>query len=179
MKVLVILAHPSITTSRLNAHLKKGIANQSDIKINELYEEYPDEQIDIKREQLLVEEHNRVIFQFPNYWYNYPPLLKKWFDEVLERGWAFSGGDAIRGKELGVAVSSNYSPEDYRFDGHHRHTIEQIMAPFHATCNFIGAKSLPIFKTFNDLMQTDEDLDEQAKEYLKYLRKPFTFHDST
>ncbi|WP_088105795.1 NAD(P)H-dependent oxidoreductase [Halalkalibacter urbisdiaboli] len=176
MKILVILAHPSIEQSKLNAHLKSAILKQPDITINELYKEYPDENIDVKREQRLLEEHERIIFQFPNYWYSYPSLLKKWFDDVLERGWAFKGRHALNGKEFGVAISSAFTPEDYRYDGLNRHTIEQIMAPFYATCNFIRAKSLPIFKTFADLMETEDDLDQQSQKYLEYLRKSYRFH---
>jgi glutathione-regulated potassium-efflux system ancillary protein KefG len=176
VKTLVVIAHPSIEQSKLNAHLKKTILNQPDITMNELYNEYPDESIDVKREQRLLEDHDRIIFQFPNYWYSYPPLLKKWFDQVLERGWAYKGGYALRGKEFGLAISSAFTPEDYRFDGLHRHTIEQIMAPFYATCNFIGTKSLPIFKTFADLMETEEDLHQQSQKYLDYLRKSYSFH---
>ncbi|WP_175615894.1 NAD(P)H-dependent oxidoreductase [Piscibacillus halophilus] len=113
--------------------------------------------MDIKHEQLLLEEHNRVIFQFPNYWYSYPPLLKKWFDLVLERGWAFRGQHALKGKEFGIAVSSGFTAEDYRFDGLHRHTIDQVMAPFTATCNFIRVKSLPLFATFEEELETSAD----------------------
>ncbi|WP_085524330.1 NAD(P)H-dependent oxidoreductase [Tuberibacillus sp. Marseille-P3662] len=176
MKTLVIIAHPDINQSRINAHLKQAIINQPDITVHELYREYPDESIDVQYEQRLLEDHDRTIFQFPNYWYSYPPLLKKWFDDVLERGWAFKGRYALRGKAFGVAISSGFTPEDYRFDGHHRHTIEQIMAPFYATCNFIRTKSLPLFKTFEDLMVTEADLDQQAQKYLEYLRQSFSFH---
>jgi glutathione-regulated potassium-efflux system ancillary protein KefG len=176
MRKLVIVTHPTMKESRLNAYLMQAISNEPDITIHELYKEYPDESIDVKREQLLLEEHDRIVFQFPNYWYSYPPLLKKWFDMVLQRGWAFSGGAALRGKEFGIAISSNYTAEEYRFDGMHRHTIEEIMAPFYATCNFIGTRSLPIFKTFNDSMITEKDLEKQSKRYLNYIRKTYTFH---
>ncbi|MDL4842277.1 NAD(P)H-dependent oxidoreductase [Aquibacillus rhizosphaerae] len=176
MSILVIVAHPSMDESRLNAYLERSILGAADITVNNLYHRYPDEKIDIKREQRLLMEHERIVFQFPNYWYSYPPLLKKWFDLVLERGWAFKGGYALGGKEFGVALSSGFTTEDYRFDGLHRHSIEQIMAPFYATCNFIRTKSLPIFNTFEDEMKTEADLEQQAEKYLLYLRKAFTFH---
>ncbi|MRH41765.1 general stress protein [Aquibacillus halophilus] len=177
MKTLVNIAHPTMQESRLNAYLKDAIKNQPDLKVNDLYAEYPDEQIDVTREQQLLEEHDRVIFQFPNYWYSYPPLLKKWFDHVLLRGWAFKGGYALEGTEFGLAISSGFTSEDYRFDGLHRHSIEQVMAPFYATCNFIRTKSLPIFNTFEDEMNTELDLQNHSLEYLKYLRREsYPFH---
>lgn len=176
MKILVVVAHPTMEESRLNAYLKEIISDQPDITVHELYQNYPNERLDIKKEQYLLEQHDRIIFQFPNYWYSYPPLLKKWFDQVLERGWAFKGRYALSGKEFGVAISSATSPEEYRFDGLHRHTIEQIMAPFYATCNYIRTKSLPIFKTYEDLVETEEGLQQHGHHYLEYLRKPYSFH---
>lgn len=161
--------------SRLNAALKKAISNQSDITIHELYSEYPDEQIDVKNEQALMENHDRIIFQFPNYWYSYPSLMKKWFDVVLQKGWAFSGTYKLEGKELGLAISSSAYPDDYRFDGQHRHTIEQLMTPFYSTSNIIRTKTLPIFNTFSELVDTNEKLEVHARRYLEYLRASFHF----
>nr|WP_260506727.1 NAD(P)H-dependent oxidoreductase [Brevibacillus brevis] len=66
----------------------------NDITIHEIYKEYPDWNIDVPREQQLLEAYDHVIFQFPLYWYSYPPLLKKWFDDVFAYGWAYgSNGD--------------------------------------------------------------------------------------
>ncbi|MDG5788538.1 NAD(P)H-dependent oxidoreductase [Evansella sp. AB-P1] len=177
MKILVIIAHPSLDEdSRLNAALKDAIENKSDITINELYKEYPDEEIDVKREQQLAEEHDRIIFQFPNYWYSYPHLLKKWFDVVLEKGWAFNGVYKLEGKELGIAISSNAHPHDYRYDGQHRFTIEQIMTPIYATSSIVRTKTLPIFNTFTELVETEESLKKHGEAYVEYIRSPYTFH---
>ncbi|MBM7573385.1 NAD(P)H-dependent oxidoreductase [Aquibacillus albus] len=179
MRILVIVVHPTMEESAINKRLKKAIVGKSNILVHDLYDTYPDENIDIKREQQLLEGHDRVVFQFPNYWYSYPPLLKKWFDLVLERGWAFRGKHALQGKEFGIAVSSGFTREDYRFDGLHRHTIEQVMASFFATCNFIRVKSIPMFTTFEDELETEEDLERMSQQYLAYLRKRYSFHRNT
>lgn len=65
MKTLVIIAHPDIDQSRINAHLKRAIHNQPDVTVHELYREYLDKRIDIQNEQRLLEDHDRTIFQFP------------------------------------------------------------------------------------------------------------------
>ncbi|WGQ09202.1 NAD(P)H-dependent oxidoreductase [Pedobacter gandavensis] len=51
--------------------------------LRHLYDLYPDEKIDVKEEQSWVETHDKIIFQFPFYWFNSPPLFKKWLDQVL------------------------------------------------------------------------------------------------
>lgn len=87
MKTLVIVAHPDLNASRVNRRWKEELLKHpGEIELHELYAEYPDWQIDVTREQQLLEAHERVILQFPFYWYSYPPLLKKWFDEVFAYG---------------------------------------------------------------------------------------------
>ncbi|WP_228547471.1 NAD(P)H-dependent oxidoreductase [Filobacillus milosensis] len=170
-----MLAHPDIEQSSINASLKAAVIGEK-ITLHELYKEYPDWNINVKREQLLLLEHDRIIFQFPNYWYSYPPLLKKWFDDVLERGWAFRGQHALEGKEFGVAISSGFTNEDYRFDGLHRHNLEQILAPFYATCNFIRGKTIPAFKSFEGELVTEEDYENIKILYKQYLNQEFPYH---
>jgi glutathione-regulated potassium-efflux system ancillary protein KefG len=40
--------------------------------------------IDRTRLQMLLLQHDVIIWQHPFYWYSFPPLLKQWFDMVLE-----------------------------------------------------------------------------------------------
>ncbi len=84
MKTLVILAHPNLEVSRVNQRWREELLQYpNDITIHEIYKEYPNWNIDVPREQNLLEAYNHVILQFPLYWYSYPPLLKKWFDDVF------------------------------------------------------------------------------------------------
>lgn len=77
MKTLVILAHPNIEDSRVNQRWKQELLQYTnEITIHEIYKEYPNWSIDVLREQKLLETHSNIIFQFPLYWYSYPPLLK-------------------------------------------------------------------------------------------------------
>lgn len=77
MKTLVILAHPDIESSKVNKVWKRELLKYSDeITIHELYKEYPDWNIDVLREQNLIETYEKIVFEFPLYWYSYPPLLK-------------------------------------------------------------------------------------------------------
>jgi len=74
---LVIFAHPHLDKSHVNkAWLKEIKRHPEKITVHDLYASYPDWQIDVQREQELAEKHDRMIFQFPFYWYSSPPLLK-------------------------------------------------------------------------------------------------------
>ena len=107
MKVLVLAFHPNMEQSVVNRAFADTLKDAPGITLRDLYQEYPDEAIDVEKEQKLCEEHDRIVFQFPLYWYSSPPLLKKWLDHVLLYGWAYgTNGTALRGKEFMVAVSA-------------------------------------------------------------------------
>src|ERR1700754_351570 len=115
MKTLVIVAHPELNTSRINRKWmhRLGVPRSRDVTVHDLYAAYRDRPIDVAREQALLKAHDRVILQFPFFWYSAPPLLKTWIDMVLEHGWAYGpGGHALRGKEFGIAVSTWTSREN-------------------------------------------------------------------
>lgn len=53
----------------------------------DLYELYPDFDINIRKEQKRLEAFDVIIFQHPIYWYSCPPLLKQYIDLVFEYDW--------------------------------------------------------------------------------------------
>ncbi|MEK4996962.1 NAD(P)H-dependent oxidoreductase [Paenibacillus sp. FSL H7-0918] len=172
MKTLVILAHPNLENSRVNQRWKEELLlYPNDITLHEIYKEYPDWNIDVSREQNLMEAYDHVIFQFPLYWYSYPPLLKKWFDDVLAYGWAYgSNGNKLNGKKLGLALSIGDKKENYQPAGSVSFTVDQVIAPFKASAKHVGAEALPYFAVFGASFQaSDEEINTSAKEYIEYI----------
>ncbi|MBO7746755.1 NAD(P)H-dependent oxidoreductase [Paenibacillus sp. MWE-103] len=146
-KSLVLVAHPNLENSNVNKRWLVEIQQYpAFITINDLYANYPNFQIDVVKEQLLVEQHDRIIFQFPFYWYSSPPLLKKWLDDVLTYGWAFtSKGSKLKGKELALAISIGGSESDYRHGEGEGYSINELISPFHETSNLIETNFLVPF----------------------------------
>jgi len=99
-RVLVLFAHPAFGRSRLNRALLTAARDLAHPPtIHDLYESYPDVDVDVVREQELLTEHDVIVCQHPLFWYSTPALVKQWFDLVLEHGWAYgSSGHALRGK---------------------------------------------------------------------------------
>ena len=85
-RTLVIVAHPNLTNSRANATRLAEIEDLGNVTVHDLYQTYPDFDIDVAREQQLLREHDTVVLQFPLYWYNVTPVVKAWFDAVLIHG---------------------------------------------------------------------------------------------
>ena len=105
-KTLIILAHPNIAESKVNKALLDGIQNESNITVHDLYATYKTvEAIDVAKEQALLVQFDRIIFQFPLYWYSAPAMLKEWQDKVLSYGFAYGPeGSKLAGKESKIIV---------------------------------------------------------------------------
>lgn len=141
--ILVLFAHPALERSRVNLRLVREIRDLPGITFHDLYEAYPDFQIEIRREQKLLSDHEVIVLQHPFYWYSAPSLVKEWLDLVLEHGWAYGrGGTALAGKTLLNAVTTGGPEEVYRPEGHNRFTMRQFLAPFDQTAHLCGMRYL-------------------------------------
>lgn len=170
MKTLVIAVHPGLQEgSRINRKLTETVRQRDGVTVHDLYQQYPDGQIDVGAEQQLLLEHDRVVFQFPFWWYSSPPLLKHWFDEVLTFGWAYGpGGDKLHGIEWGIAVTTGGTEEAYGSEGYNRYSVEELTRPFEVTASLVGAKYLPVFAVHNAMQLTDEEIQRHAGDFAIY-----------
>ncbi|KEO82293.1 NAD(P)H-dependent oxidoreductase [Tumebacillus flagellatus] len=172
MKTLVLLAHPNLEESRINQRFAKELETLPNVTLHALYDVYPDEKIDVAREQQLLLDHDRIVLQFPLYWYSSPSLLKKWQDEVLTYGFAYgSTGDKLHGKELLVAISTGGPAEAYQAGGYNNYTLSELLRPFQQTANLIGARYLPIFSVSSTFQMSDEQLDANAKALAEHITR--------
>ncbi|WP_310829183.1 NAD(P)H-dependent oxidoreductase [Paenibacillus pedocola] len=177
MKTLVIVAHPNLGDSRINQAWTQALQAQEDVTVHVLYGVYPDGKINVAREQQLLDSHDRIIFQYPLYWYSTPPLLKQWFDEVLEHGWAFGiGGDHLQNKEIGVAISTAGTAASYQPEGSNLFTIQDITKPVAALANYVSAVYLPPFVLHDARNVTDEQLLASSAAYLQHLAEVQPLH---
>lgn len=145
-KVLINFAHPAKSHSKINRALKHAIVGLEGVTINDLYAQYPDFMIDIKREQQLCESHDVIIFQHPMYWYSTPAIVKEWLDLVLEHDWAYgSKGTALQGKLFMQALSAGGDESSYQETGSNKFTIRELTAPMQATANLCKLEWVPPF----------------------------------
>ncbi|AFC28197.1 NADH dehydrogenase [Paenibacillus mucilaginosus 3016] len=173
MKVAVIVAHPDLTKSRANHALVQQFHAQSGVDVYNLYHEYPDWRIEVSKEQQRLLKYDRIVLQFPFYWYSCPPLLKKWFDDVFTYGWAFgTGGEHLKGKEFLVATTIASPEESYQTDGDNRFTIEELLRPIEQTIVKCHGVYLPFFAIYGVEKLTDAELAEQASRYAGYIQTP-------
>jgi glutathione-regulated potassium-efflux system ancillary protein KefG len=171
-KVLILFAHPRLETSRIHNALLQQLPRNRDLSFNDLYEQYPNFNIDTDREKYLLLQHDIIIWQHPLYWYSAPPLIKQWIDMVLEFGWAYGpGGNALSGKMAFNIISSGGPRESYTTTGHHKNTLRQFLLPFERTTTLCNMNYLPPFAIQGTHRLNNESLEEQSQQYKTVLNK--------
>jgi len=173
MKTLVIVTHPNMESSVVNRRWIEELKKYpDDFEIHQLYKVYPDEKINVLAEQRLMENYDKIVFQFPMYWFSCPPLLKKWFDEVLIYGWAFGrkSGYKLENKKIGIAISVGSTEEDYSLKGNYRHTFKELIVPFELTFKYVRANYRSFFAYYGlDSNTPSERIEKSVQEYLGFL----------
>ncbi|MFM7698296.1 MAG: NAD(P)H-dependent oxidoreductase [Limnohabitans sp.] len=139
-ETLVIYGHRSPKESTFGRALFEAATSLSHVTGHTLIEAYPDFKIDGEQERDLLLKHSNIVLQFPFYWYSCPAIVKEWLDEVLARGWAYGGGQALAGKSLMVAITTGGPEKVYQHDGSNHFTIDELLRPFEQTANLCGMK---------------------------------------
>lgn len=170
-KILILFAHPALEKSRVNRTLIHQIGQMEAVTFHDLYEQYPDFDIAIEREQALVTSHDIVIFHHPFFWYSTPSILKEWQDLVLVHGWAYGRhGTALRGKQLLNLVTTGGKESAYQRNGHNRFTMRELLAPIEQTARLCGMDYLPPFVVHGTHSLTSEDIQKHAVECRLFLQ---------
>lgn len=166
MTTLVLVSHPHLADSTSQQFLKASINS------DEVLWEHIESQatIDIEKEQAQLRQADRIILQFPLYWYAAPAGLKQWEDTVLTRTFVY--GDhryPLAGKELGIVVTTGMPAKAFQRGGAEQITLDAALAPLAAVANRAKMKWLPTFAIHQFAY-----LDEPAKlqlvvDYQRYL----------
>lgn len=179
MSTLIVVTHPTIGQSVVN---KRWISElhkyPQQFTVHELYRRYPDGRIDVAEEQARVEAHDALVLQFPVYWFNCPPLLKQWFDEVLTHGWAYgSRGHALQARKVALAVSMGTPAEDYSPSGAIGYGVSDVLRSFELTARYCKADYRPPF-TFHTIDSNDgyteealASIEKSASDYVQWLMR--------
>ncbi len=174
-EVLVLVAHPQLEQSRINRALMRAAgaaaaASKGRIEVRDLYALYPDYLIDVKAEQAVLKSARLVVWQYPVLWYAMPPLMKLWLDEVLAFGWAYGpGGDALRSKDLWLALSTGGAEAAYRPDGYNRYFFDAFLPPVEQTAALCGMRFLPPLVLHGAQQAGEKAIAEHARVYAERL----------
>lgn len=152
-KILWNLFHPAIESSIGSKALLDEVISLENVMLVNHYEEYPDMKIYIQGEQSRLIDYDLIVFQFPLCWYSVPALMKKWMDEVLERGFAYppKEGRALHGKSW-LSVLTTAGPEwSYQSGSYNNFSISELLKPLQQTAYMCGMKWVKPFVVYNVL----------------------------
>ena len=174
-RILILFAHPRYEKSLNNRVLVSHIPKIPDITFHDLYELYPDFNIDIEMEKKLLLEHDVIVWMHPFYWYSAPALLKQWIDVVLEFGWAYGpGGTKLQGKMAFNVITTGGQRAVYSHDGYNRYTIKEFMTPFDQTAALCKMSYLPPFALHGTHRVTKEEALKTASQFGELLENIVT-----
>ena len=169
-RILILFAHPLFEKSNANSLLVQNIPQSEYITFHDLYQEYPDFDVSMQREQELLLMHDIIIWHHPMYWYSCPPLLKQWIDIVLEHGWAYGKeGTALKNKLLLQVVTTGGKKENYSAIGRDHFTIKQLLEPFSQTARVCNMHYLPPFVIHGTHSMDTKGYTENAQLYRQVL----------
>ena len=176
-KVLVLAAHPSLHLSRINRPLMQAASTLPHVQLRDLYALYPDYAIDVVAEQAALEAADLIVWQHPLHWYNMPPLMKLWLDEVLAFGWAYGAGpdgqpaQRLRGKDLWLVLSTGGTEAAYHPQGYNRYFFDAFLPPYEQTAALCGMRFLPPMVLHGAHHQSPQAQADHAQTYVQRLNQ--------
>lgn len=141
--ILILYAHPAPQRSPVHRRLAEAARAVPGVAVQDLYELYPDFDIDAEHERSLLGAAHLVVFLHPIRWYGVPSILKEWMDVVLRPGWAYGDGPdgathALRGKGFWLVTSTGSGLDAFQPGGLHGHPFDAFLLPIRQVASLCG-----------------------------------------
>ncbi|HSV44912.1 MAG TPA: NAD(P)H-dependent oxidoreductase [Ramlibacter sp.] len=166
----LVAAHPNLRDSRVTRRLMAAATALPGVDLRDLYQRYPDYDIDVAAEQQAAAAAPLIVLLHPVQWYSMPALLKLWLDEVLTHGWAYGQeGHALQGKDLWLVASTGGRESSYHPQGYNRYFFDAFLPPYEQTAALCGMRFLPPLLLHGAHSASQEDLDAHASVFAQRL----------
>lgn len=166
-KTLIIMSLPDVTQSSSQQFLLAAIKGEEQIQIRHLESilaEQENNHFDKRIERACLQDADRIIFQFPLYWYQCPSVMKQWMDEVLTLNLSQKAK-----KEFGIVVTVGAKQDRYTAGGSVGFGIEELLRPYQALANQLGWNYQTPFVVYQFQYLTETQKQQLLVDYLYYL----------
>ena len=168
--ILVLYAHPAPHRSPVHRRLAETAQALAGVELCDLYQRYPDFDIDGEQERERLRAAHLLVFLHPFRWYGMPSIVKEWMDVVLQPGWAYNdhahtGECALRGKSFWLVTTTGSGPEAYQPGGLHGRPFGDFLAPYEATAALCGMDWIAPLVMHGTAQATLEAIDAFAAEF--------------
>lgn len=167
-KTLIIMSHPDVDQSSSQQFLLAAVKGEGQIQVRHLESilaEQENNYFDKRIERACLQEADRIIFQFPFYWYQCPSVMKQWLDEVLTLNLSQKG----KKKELGIVVTVGAKKDRYTAGGSVGFGIEELLRPYQALANQLGWEYQTPFVIYQFQYLSESKKQQLLVDYLYYL----------
>ncbi|UDM32254.1 NAD(P)H-dependent oxidoreductase [Lentilactobacillus laojiaonis] len=135
MTTLIISSNPNYQDSGLNQFLKTSsqwLGNSIEwLQLDEIYPEAKYTKKQIEQEQSRLQQADKIIFQFPMYWYSAPASLKSYLDQVMTNQFV-NIKHSLQNKSLGIVVGIGKNLQSYQAGASENYTISELLRPYQA-----------------------------------------------
>lgn len=164
MKTLVVVGHPDASNSFTQQFFKEGLTGFSDVTWLSVTSDF-----DVAEHRQLLLTHDRIILQFPLYWYSAPAELKRWLDLVLGDTFALEPRFVLQGKELGLVVTAANAASDFGAGRPEHFTMDELLRPFEALANRLKMRYLPPIAVHQFIHMPPADQQRLLVRYQQYV----------
>lgn len=164
MQTLIIFSHTFWQDSKINKALLESANTLSHVKIHNLNTAYTNGLINTESEVALLKDSQKIIFQFPLFWFSTPSLMKEWQDRVLTHIIYGTDSKLLNGKKFQVITTLGGAKDSY--DGHHGYSLGTILSPLTSAFKYCGCEILESFAIFSAKLET-----LPVKAYLEAIQK--------
>ncbi|WP_203624547.1 MULTISPECIES: NAD(P)H-dependent oxidoreductase [unclassified Lacticaseibacillus] len=170
MNTLIIVSHPTIADSPTQQFLKASAAGVKGVTWHHLD---AISSLDVAAEQALIQAADRLIFEFPLYWYQAPASLHQWLAAVWTRGFTYDEtGGKLTGKTLGLVVSYSQPKQAYQIGGSEGISMSTLLSPYQALARKTGLTLLAPLEIAQFGYLTEISRAQLFARYQQYLTVP-------
>ncbi len=157
--VLILLAHPDISSSKANAAMIDAVEKLPNVQVINIYKA----PFQAGSYTEAFRKSNTIVFQFPFYWASAPHMLKKWCDEIF---FSIQENPGVKGKKLVVATTTGSEYEAYRSGGRNQFTMDELLRPYQLLANHSGMQwGTPFVLYGASLPDAAQRIEAGAKDY--------------
>lgn len=128
------------------------------------------DQFTVADELSLLSECDRLILQFPLYWYSVPAKMKAWIDAI----WS-PAETVLRGKEIGFAISTGVAAKGFQLGGTEQISFNEILRPQLMMAQKYQMRVLPLVVLDQLMYKSEKQKRTFVIDYQQLLTMPAPF----
>ncbi|MGX7108805.1 NAD(P)H-dependent oxidoreductase [Facklamia miroungae] len=172
MRVISYIAHDHLANSSSQQFLLASGKALTAIDYVDLTSEWHEKGSFKSSEELArLANYDRILFQFPLYWYQAPAILKIWMDQVFDDQLNIKQTQKIlREKEFGIVLTVGSKRESFQPGERVGVTLSELLSPYYAWSNYFAMKYLPPFVISQFHYLTEAEKNNLLIDYVTYIK---------